>query len=107
MGVPIRIIPDWYLYKIMYRPEIASVRFEPFLALPTMLLTSTSSNHGELLIKNIIDYIAGSIAMIVLSPLFLIISCAIKFSSKGPIFSSRNGAASMDAHSCSINSGQW
>ena len=86
MGVAIRIIPDWYLYKIMYRPEIASVKFEPFLMLPAMLLTSTPSKHEELLIKRTIDYIFASIAMVLLLPLFLAVSCAIKLSSKGPIF---------------------
>jgi len=86
MGVAIRIIPDWYLYKIMYRPEIASVKFEPFLMIPTMLLSSSPSKHGELLIKNTIDYIMASIAIVFLMPLFIVISCAIKLSSKGPIF---------------------
>jgi len=86
MGVAIRIIPDWYLYKIMYRPEIASVKFETFLMIPTMVLTSTPSKHGELLIKSTIDYIMASIAMVFLLPLFLVISFAIKLSSKGPIF---------------------
>ena len=86
MGIMIRIIPDWYLYNIMYLPEIGHIDFEPFLKLPTMVLTVTQTKHEELVIKNALDYIFASIISILTIPLFLVIICAIKLSSKGPIF---------------------
>lgn len=86
IGVIIRIIPDWYIYNIKYLPEISQIRFEPFLELPTMVLTVSQFKHEELLIKSAFDYIFASIVGILAIPLFLVISCAIKLSSKGPIF---------------------
>ena len=86
IGVPIRIIPDWQIYKLMYNPGIASVQFEEFFGLPTMKLTTTSPKYRDLLIKSSFDYFSAGIALVLLSPLFLAISCAIKLSSRGPVF---------------------
>ena len=85
MGISVRIIPDWQIHKLMYNPRIASIRFEQFMGLPTMALITTPPNQGELFIKSIFDYSFAIIALILLLPLFLIISIAIKISSKGPI----------------------
>ena len=85
-GIMIRIIPDWYLYNIMYLPEIGPINFEPFLKLPTLVLNVTQSGQGELLIKSTFDYMFAGIAMVLAIPFFLIIFCAIKISSKGPVF---------------------
>ncbi len=85
IGVVVRIIPDWYLYNIMYQPGIGTVKFEPFLKLPTMVLTITPSRQEELLIKSAFDYIFACILMVLFMPLFLVISCAIKLSSKGSV----------------------
>ncbi|MEA3486483.1 MAG: sugar transferase, partial [Thermodesulfobacteriota bacterium] len=84
-GIMIRIIPDWYLYNIMYLPEIGPINFEPFLKLPTMVLAITQARQEELIIKSTSDYIFAGIVMVLAIPLFLVISCAIKLSSKGPI----------------------
>jgi len=85
-GILIRIIPDWYLYNIMYQPGIGTVKFEPFLRLPAMVLTIAPPREEALLIKSVFDYIFASIVMVLAIPLFLVISCAIKLSSKGPVF---------------------
>lgn len=86
MGVSVRIVPDWQIQSLMYRPGIASVRFEDFLGVPTMALTSTPPNQGELLIKSTIDLVFSAIAIILFLPLFTIISAAIKLTSPGPLF---------------------
>ncbi len=85
MGISVRIIPDWQIYELMYSPGIASIQFEDFMGLPTMALTTTPPNQGELFIKNIFDYSFAIIALILVLPLFLIISVALKISSKGPV----------------------
>ena len=36
MGVSVRIIPDWQLHHVMYRPGIAKINFEEFLGIPTI-----------------------------------------------------------------------
>ena len=86
IGVPVRIVPDWQIHKLIYNPGIASIQFEEFLGIPTMTLATTSQKHGDLLIKSAFDYIFAGMTMVLLMPLFLLISCAIKLSSKGPIF---------------------
>jgi exopolysaccharide biosynthesis polyprenyl glycosylphosphotransferase len=86
IGVTVRIVPDWQIHGLMYRPNIASIQFDDFLGVPTMALNSTPANQGALLIKNGVDYLSAGIAMILLAPLFFLISCAIKLSSPGPIF---------------------
>jgi exopolysaccharide biosynthesis polyprenyl glycosylphosphotransferase len=86
IGISVRIIPDWQIQKLRYKPGIASIQFEEFLGLPTLALTTTPTMWGELLIKNAFDYvIAGAAILLLLGP-FLFISCAIKLSSQGPIF---------------------
>ncbi|MDY7034803.1 MAG: sugar transferase [Thermodesulfobacteriota bacterium] len=86
MGVSVRIIPDWGIHRFTYTPNIATIRFEEFLGIPTMTLTTTPSRQAELLLKSTIDYLFSFAAMILLLPFFLVIIGAIKFSSKGPVF---------------------
>ena len=85
MGVSVRIIPDWQIHSLMYRPGIACVRFEDFLGIPTMALHTTPPNQGALLIKSVFDYIFAFTALILLLPFLVIISAAIKLSSRGPV----------------------
>ena len=86
IGVAIRIMPDWQIPKIKYRPEIATPRFEEFLGIPTMALSTTSTMTGELLIKSMFDYMFAVFSILLSLPLFLIIACAIKLSSRGKVF---------------------
>ncbi|MCJ7615408.1 MAG: sugar transferase [Desulfobacterales bacterium] len=85
MGISVRIIPDWQIHELMYSPGIASIQFENFLGFPTMSLLTTPPNQGELFIKSIVDYFFAIIVVIILFPLFLILSISIKISSKGPV----------------------
>jgi len=70
----------------MYRPGIATIRFEDFLGIYTMALQSTPHNEGKILIKNIFDFVSALILLILLLPFFICIALAIKFFSKGPVF---------------------
>ncbi len=85
-GVKIRIVPDWQIQQIMFTPEIATVKFDTVVGLPTLLISSTPSEELKLLIKNFIDYIGAACGLILLSPLFLFISVMIKLTSKGPVY---------------------
>jgi len=86
LGINIRIVPDFQLEKIMYRPETASVFMQEFAGISTIVISTLSQQHGELFIKACIDYIVAGVGLVILSPFFLCISLAIKLSSKGPIF---------------------
>ena len=86
VGVSVRIIPDWQIHKLMYKPEIASIQFEEFLGLPTLAMITTPIRHGELLIKSAFDYAFAAIALVLSVPFFMAVSLAIKITSKGPVF---------------------
>lgn len=85
MGIKVRIIPNWELHYLMYRPDIATIRFEEFLGIYNMTLQSTPQNEGKMLIKNVSDFILSAILTIVFLPLMLLIAIAIKIFSWGPV----------------------
>ena len=86
MGIKVRIIPDWEIHYLMYRPNVAAIRFESFLGVYNMTLQSTPRNEGAILIKNVLGYVSALIITFLLLPVFAGIAVAIKRSSEGPIF---------------------
>ena len=86
MGIKVRIMPDWQLHYLMYKPKIAMIRFEQFLQVPTMALHTTSSNEGALFFKTVADFVLAGMACLVLLPVFGLIALGVKLSSKGPVF---------------------
>ena len=86
MGIKVRIIPDWEIHYLMYRPNIATIRFEEFLGIYNMALQSTPQNEGAMLLKTIFDYVVAAVLTLLLLPVFGIIGYAIKRKSSGPVF---------------------
>lgn len=86
IGVSIHIVPDWQLHYLMYRPSVAAISFEKFLGIPTMTISSTPFNYSGLLIKQTFDFVFAAFGMLLLLPVFILIACAIKLSSPGPVF---------------------
>ncbi|WP_321492499.1 sugar transferase [uncultured Desulfobacter sp.] len=86
MGIKVRIIPDWEIHYLMYRPNVATIRFESFLGVYNMSLQSTPRNEGAILIKNVLGYVGAFIITFLLLPVFIAIAVAIKRSSDGPVF---------------------
>ncbi len=89
MGIKVRIIPDWELHYLMYRPAIATTRFENFLGIYNLTLQSTPSNEGALFIKSLFDVTAAGILLIGFLPLCICIAIAIKCFSPGPVLYSQ------------------
>lgn len=89
VGVNIRIMPDWQLQRIMFRPETATIDFDNFLGIPTLSLSSTPKKDLELMVKGFIDYMGSVIGLILLAPIMIVIALAVKFTSPGPIFFSQ------------------
>lgn len=85
LGVNVRIMPDWQLQRIMYNPEAARIYFDDFIGMPTIALTSTPANEAQLFFKSIIDYVGAAVVVVILSPLFVVISLLVKLSSPGPV----------------------
>lgn len=86
MGISTRIIPDWQLHYLAYTPRVARIFVEDFLGIPTMALKTTPRNYAGLIVKTGFDYLFSGLALLILSPAFLVISAAIKLSSPGPVF---------------------
>ncbi len=90
MGLTVRIIPDWELHYLMYRPAIATTRFENFLGIYNLTLQSTPPNEGTLFIKSLFDIAAAAILIILFLPFFACIAIAIFCVSPGKILYSQN-----------------
>ncbi len=86
MGINVRIIPDWELHYLMYRPGVATIRFEDFLGVYNMSLQSTPQNEGKIFIKNTFDVVSAVVLTFLCLPFFIFIGAAIKCISKGPVF---------------------
>lgn len=86
MGINIRILPDFQIYKIKYFPSTAHISSYNFLGMSTLSLSSLPQKDNQLFVKNCIDYIGAAIGLLLTSPLFLIIAILIKTTSKGPVF---------------------
>ncbi|MCD4720401.1 MAG: sugar transferase [Desulfobacula sp.] len=84
MGIKVRIVPDWELHYLMYRPDVATIQFEEFLGIYNMALQSTPQNEGKMLIKHAFDFAAAILLTLLLLPLLSVIALAIKFFSRGP-----------------------
>lgn len=92
LGVKIRIMPDWQLQKVMFRPETATINFENFVGIPTLSLSSTPKNNLELLVKSFIDYVGATSLILLLSPVMLGVAILVKLSSPGPVIFSQERA---------------
>jgi exopolysaccharide biosynthesis polyprenyl glycosylphosphotransferase len=85
-GITVRIIPYWYIRKFMTIHAFHSVKIEQFLSEPALIVSRTQKNQDSLAIKSILDYVLALFALIITSPLFVIVPCLIKLFSPGPVF---------------------
>lgn len=79
-GMQTRIISDFY-GGLAVQTEVETVH-----GLPIITYSTTPINEWDLLFKRVIDIILSGVGLFLLSPIFLIISIAIKLTSPGPIF---------------------
>lgn len=86
IGVPVRVIPDWQIKDLILNPAISFFKLEIFSGLATIILSAVPPGREKLLIKYGIDYMAAAITIILLLPLFILVSFAVKISSRGPVF---------------------
>lgn len=99
------VVPRSWLYKIekimlicetegikmhlavdYFQLEFAKAKQTEFNGLPLLTFKTTSDKLWQLLFKRILDIVLSSLALILLSPLFLIIAAAIKKTSPGSVF---------------------
>ncbi|MBN1496877.1 MAG: sugar transferase [Spirochaetes bacterium] len=85
MGIKVRIFPDWNIHSLFYEPRVAQVYFDELNGIPSMVLSSTTTRHRDLLIKLFADYVISGLMLILLSPILALISLMIKLASTGPV----------------------
>jgi exopolysaccharide biosynthesis polyprenyl glycosylphosphotransferase len=69
-----------------FQSRLVNVAIEDSRAWPALELRSRIPSVGGVIVKRLIDLVVSSVALIVLSPLFLVIALAIKLDSRGPVF---------------------
>lgn len=79
LGIPVRIAPDTLSYVT------GNIRLNDILGLPFIEVTSPRISDFEKNVKRLFDVMASIFTLIVLSPLFLVISICVKCTSKGPV----------------------
>lgn len=78
-GVPVRIAPTSMSYLT------SAIRLGDIIGEPFIDLTSPSMNEWQKNVKRVLDVALSSIAMLLLSPLYLVLAIAVKRSSPGPV----------------------
>lgn len=86
IGIHVRIIPDWHIHSLLYKPRFAKIMFDDFFGTPTMIVSPTSSMFRDLFLKSLIDYTSSAIMILFLLPFIIVIGLAIKIFSWGPVF---------------------
>ncbi len=79
-GVSVKILLD------LFPARTAKMSVEELDGMPLVAMTSVPSETVPLVGKRIFDLLVSALALVVLSPLFLILAIAIKLDSSGPVF---------------------
>ncbi|MBM3236203.1 sugar transferase [Candidatus Poribacteria bacterium] len=79
-GVKVRLISDFF------RTMIAKLHVSEIHGIPILTFSTAPIKEWQQFIKRCIDVVVSIIALVVLSPFFLIISALIKLTSPGPAF---------------------
>ena len=79
-GIDVRVVPDLYDGLAWNAPVEYIGQF------PTIPLHRRDFPIGSFMVKRIVDLVGSALALLVLSPLLLIIAIAVKLDSEGPVF---------------------
>ena len=80
MGIRLTMVPQWPTLKI------AQFHFRKLGGTPLFSFVFSPTESGYLFIKRLMDFSLSLLALIFLSPLFLLLAILIKWESKGPVF---------------------
>ena len=79
-GIPASVVVD------LYELKLAKAKQTEFFGIPMLTFESAPNKAWELFVKRTFDIVVSGLALIILSPVFLIIAILIKATSKGPVF---------------------
>lgn len=81
----VRIVPDFFIFDLIVHGRTCFFDDIPFIRLRNSPIRAVSG-----FIKNCIDRVASSAALVILAPLFLVVAYLVKKSSPGPVFFKQN-----------------
>lgn len=81
--INLHFVPD------LYQISIAKVEVDSYGGVPLLSVKKTPLEGWGRIIKRVFDLVVSLILLIILSPLFLLVTLAIKLDSKGPVFFSQ------------------
>lgn len=79
-NIPFRYVAD------QFDASVKNIGFEFFFGLPLIAIKRTSLEGWGRVIKRMLDLIISFFALILLSPLFLVVALLVKIDSSGPVF---------------------
>lgn len=79
VNVSVKVVPD------MYDMLIGKVRISSIIGMPLIQINQNIMPVWQLFAKRFFDIVLSLLAMIVLSPLYLVLAIAVKMSSPGPV----------------------
>lgn len=80
MGVSVRMIAD------LFPLRLATSRFHKLEHIPILALSTVPENQPQLILQRLTDVTIASLALLILSPVFIATAIAIKLNSPGPVF---------------------
>lgn len=80
LPVEVKIVPDLSEFITL------GCGVDTFEGLPLITFNSTEINLAESAIKRLLDIFGATFALVLFSPLFLVLTLLVKFTSRGPIF---------------------
>ncbi len=78
-------IEAWMLPEFLHT-TIAEATLDELAGEPMILFSTTAKSSWALMVKRVLDVVLSALALVILSPLFLGIMLAIRFTSPGPVF---------------------
>jgi len=70
----------------LYNPKFAKMRISSLADVPLLIFHTSIAKEWQLFFKRSIDLIISFVALVLMIPLFIVVSIIIKLTSKGPIF---------------------
>jgi exopolysaccharide biosynthesis polyprenyl glycosylphosphotransferase len=78
-GVEVWLIADFF------RTQISHASFDDFRGRPVLVFRTTPDASWQSVLKQVIDFMVALVAVLMLSPFFVVIALAIKLTSHGPV----------------------
>lgn len=80
VGVGVRLIAD------LFPLRLATSRFQKIEHIPILALTTVPENQAQLMLQRTTDIVVSGVALLILSPLFILTAILIRLDSPGPVF---------------------